>query len=78
MPLTKKNGDYREIETKVSLANIKDQIGALLYATGTVHDNEEIISIDFRLIDDGGDDWDGNYPIQVKIKKQQEVEVIQH
>lgn len=72
--LNKKNGpDYREIETKVSLANIKDQVGALLYASGTVNDDEEIISITFDFDGYGDNEI---IPTWIKVKRQQEVEVI--
>lgn len=67
--------DYREIETTISLANIKDQVAALLYASGMVHDNEEVLDIIFDFTD-GYEGWNGNYPIKIKLKKQQQVEVL--
>ena len=66
--------DYREIETSVSVANVKDQIIALLYAAGVVHDDEDVIDVeiirDFR--------GETQVPIKIKIKKNQPVEVIEH
>lgn len=65
--------DYREIETSISFANLKDQVAALLYATGMIHDNEDVLDIEF--------DWLGmvdSIPIKIKLKKQQTVEVINH
>lgn len=68
----KKVPDYREIETCISIANIKDQVGALLYAAGIVYDNEDIIDIEF--------DFEGRsnavVPFKIKIKKHQEIETI--
>lgn len=66
--------DYREIETCVSISNIKDQVASLLYAAGLVHDNEEVIDVEF--------DFEGRseavIPLKIKIKKQQTVELIEH
>ena len=68
----KKPPDYREIETNISFSNIKDQVAAFLYATGMIHDNEDVIDIQF--------DWQfvnsSSIPITLKLKKHQEVEII--
>lgn len=68
--------DYREIETVISLANITDQIATLLYASGMVHDNEDILKIEFEDFMPTG--VCETIPIKIKIKKHQQVEVIQH
>lgn len=65
--------DYREIETSISHANIVDQLSALLYASGTVHDNEDIVGLEFSFYPSGG-----IYPVKIKIKKHQEVDLVQH
>ena len=60
----------RTIEQSVSLDNIKDQIAALLYATGVVHDNEDIEELVIPGV---------NTPIvNIKIKIRGEVEQIKH
>ena len=66
--------DYREIETSVSVSNVKDQIIALLYAAGMVHDDEDVIDVEITR------DFRGEHqvPIKIKIKKHQPVEVIEH
>lgn len=68
--------DYREIETCISLANIKDQIAALMYASGLVYDNEDIISLTF--IGDTDINYQETVPVRIKLKKNQPVEVIEH
>lgn len=65
--------DYREIETVLSLANIKDQIAALLYASGLVHDNEDVLDIEFE--DPMPLGMYETIPVKLKIKKHQQVEV---
>lgn len=65
--------DYREIKTTISLANIKDQVGALLYASGLVHDDEEILDIIFDVPPYQGVT---QLPITIKLKKHQQVEVL--
>jgi hypothetical protein len=78
--LMQKVPDYREIETCISLANIKDQVSALLYAAGIVHDNEEVLNIKFsfdKYVDDGYG-VDELIPITIKIKKHQEVDLVKH
>lgn len=70
--------DCRKIETAISLANIKDQVSALLYAAGIVHDDEEILDIKFafdKFVDDGYG-VDELVPITIKLKKHQEVETL--
>lgn len=69
----KKVPDYREIETCISIANIKDQVGALLYAAGMVHDDEDIIDIVFDVPPYKGV---SQLPITIKLKKHQEVETL--
>ena len=38
----------REFEQVISRGNIVDKIAELLYATGAVHDNEEVTNIQFN------------------------------
>lgn len=70
----KKVPDYREIDCYVSMSNVKDQIIALLYASGMIHDNEDVIDLQIRS-DLGGRD---TVPLSIKIKKQQQVEVFNY
>lgn len=66
--------DYREIDTYVSMSNVKDQIIALLYAAGLVHDDEDVTDLQIRT-DLGGRD---TVPIRVCVKKHQVVEVFNY
>ena len=66
--------DYREIEVPISISNIKDQVSALLYAAGYVHDDEDIIDLIFP---EAGME-DTHIMIKIKIKKNRPVEVIEH
>lgn len=61
--------DYREIELTLSRQNVVDQIAALLYSLNIVHDNEHVVDIDFTA-------GQTTVPMTVKLKKQQEVCVI--
>lgn len=64
--------DTRTIETTISTANVKDQIGALLYALGFVKDDEDIL--DLRL----GETKNDNVPLSYTIIKKKEVKVYRH
>lgn len=61
--------DYREIELTLSRQNVVDQIAALLYATGIVHDNEHVLDIDFSV-------GENLVPMKIKLKREQEVTLI--
>lgn len=39
--------NLRKIETYVSVDNIRDQIAALLYASGIVFDHENVVDMEF-------------------------------
>lgn len=60
--------DYREIELTLSRQNVVDQIAALLYATGIIHDDEHVVDIDFTA---GYE----TVPMVIKLKKDQQVEI---
>lgn len=64
--------DYREISIPINRQIIIDQVAAFLYAAGYVYDDEEVIDIQFA--------YDINIEeivhSIVKIKKQQQVEVL--
>lgn len=53
-----------EIEFPLSLTNIQDQIASFLYATGRVHDNEEVDCIEFGNV---VKDIDGNQCCMLKV-----------
>lgn len=65
--------DYREIELTISRQNVVDQIAALLYATGVIYDNEHVIDIVYEGA--GGNE---TVPLKIRLKREQQVEVIQH
>lgn len=72
----KKVPDYREIELPLNRKLIVDQVAALLYAAGYVHDDEEVVNIQFSDLF-GASDIEMT-KLRVCIKKPQEVEVILH
>ena len=61
--------DYHEIELTISRQNVVDQIAALLYSLNIVRDDEHVMDIDFYQ----WDSWMKQFPITVKVKKQQEL-----
>lgn len=63
-------------KVSVSLNNIRDHLAPLLYATGTVKDNEEVLSIELGKTewDEGAEGW--VVPITLEINKQMEVKTI--
>ena len=67
--------DYREIELTISRQNVIDQVAAMLYAAGIVHDNEEVIDIEFKEVLNKGVTLS---PIKICLKRHQEVDLIQH
>lgn len=68
--------DYREIELTLNRQTIVDQVAALLYAAGIVHDNEEVTNIQFKDLFGASDTELA--PIKVCIKRHQEVETFKH
>lgn len=68
--------DYREIETVINRQTIVDQVAAFLYAAGYVHDNEHVTNIQFKEL--FGESDVELVPIKICLKKQQEIEVIEH
>jgi hypothetical protein len=64
--------DYREIELPITLNSLKNYIEPLLCTANIVRDGEEVVGIEF-LSEVGSD-----FNIRVKIKKHQEIELIQH
>jgi hypothetical protein len=71
--------DYREIEVNISVANIKDQVAALFYATGLVFDNETVVDLEL-----GRGDFGIGYvntdviPVTFRLKKHQQVDLVKH
>ena len=62
----KRRGKTRTIEMNVSQQNIDDQVSAFLYSIGVVHDNEEIVSLDYGQL--------GSVrPLKIEIYKKSEV-----
>lgn len=61
-----------ERQSTITLSQIKDQIAALMYAYGVVHDNEEILEIKINDLSKE------QIPLTLKLKVKQEVKVIQH
>lgn len=57
--------DYREIELTLNRQNVVDQIAALLYSLNIVKDDEHVIDISYETV-----------PMTIKIKKHQEIVVI--
>jgi hypothetical protein len=68
--------DYREIELTLNRQTIVDQVAAFLYAAGIVHDNEEVMNIQFKEL--FGASTTELAPIKVCLKKHQEIEVFNH
>lgn len=66
--------DYREIELTLNRRQIVDQVAALLYALGIVHDNEHVTNIQFKELF-GSSDTE-HAPIKVCIRKEQEIVTI--
>lgn len=66
---------YREIELTISRQNVIDQVAAMLYAAGIVHDNEEVIDIEFKEVLNKGVTLS---PIKICLKRHQEVDLIEH
>lgn len=62
--------DYREIEIPVSIETLKEFMEPLLYQLGYVKDDEEILKLKSNITS----------PVMVTVclKRQQQVEVIQH
>lgn len=68
--------DERRIDTYISLGNVKDQVAALLYATGVVKDNEDVLDIQFTNgLDKSGLQTDGLIPISIKIRSPERMEL---
>lgn len=63
--------DYREIEVPIPISALSNYLEPLLYQLGYVHDHEEILKAEGMNI--AGDIW-----VKIKLKKRQEVELIQH
>lgn len=72
-----KTPDYREIDTSISLANLKDLVSSWLYAASIVNDDEDVVNI---LFDFDGDRYeeDMNIRIKIKLKRNQPIEIIEH
>lgn len=64
------SANTRTIETSISYSNLEAQVAAFLYATGFVHDNEDVVKLDL------GDPKDGLVPLKITIKKEPEVKRI--
>lgn len=70
---------YKEIDAVISMANLKDQVAALLYGLNYAHDSEDILDVVFHWskINKNSDSIEV-IPITVKLKSHQDVEVIKH
>lgn len=55
----------RTIETAISVDNLTAQIGQFLYATGFVHDDEDIVGLEFNA-----KEGDKIVPIKITIQKE--------
>jgi hypothetical protein len=63
----------RTIETSIHHKTIEDQVAAFLYASGIMHDNNEILKIHFGELKK-----DGTVPLEITFKEEKEVDVIVH
>lgn len=61
--------EYHEIEIFVSLASLRNYIEPLLYTSGIIMDDEELLSVAFK------DDHPDIFPIILKLKKRQPITI---
>jgi hypothetical protein len=63
---------------EISVSNIRDQIGALLYATGKVSDDKDIVEMDLGAIIQSLSGKAEVVPVHYKTKKRMEVSLIKN
>lgn len=70
------SSNLRSIEIPISMANIQDQIAALLYATGKMKESDEILEIKFgQGMGLKGEQADGIVPLTVTFKSTERMDL---